>query len=174
MIQRAVDSVVHGDADYVHRHWGDLNKNEYKTVRAYFGRTDAGKKVLTALDQKDIYIDFIDGAPEGPLVYGMSKGRTGKIFTQNTKGGKYWEMLDIELDSMEATASTGLHESLHSLGVRASRKAEALVRLEEMRAAGAVIDRTAMKQVLSDMKYGYDHLPWLSGNTSDSFPGLTF
>ncbi|MET1256373.1 hypothetical protein [Aliikangiella maris] len=93
---------------------------------------------------------------------------------QNTQNGKYWEMLDVELGSMQATASTGLHESIHALGVGGSRRAEALVRLEEMRAAGVTIDRTAMRQVLSDMKGGYEHFRWISGRTSEYFPGLKF
>ena len=67
------------------------------------------------------------------------------------------------------------HEGLHALGVGGSRRAEALVRLEELRSMGVEIDRGAMRQVLEDMKGNYDNKPWLSGGrSSESFPDLKF
>jgi len=37
------------------------------------------------------------------------------------------------------------------MGIAGSRRAEALVRLEELRSAGRPIDRNAMRQVLSEI-----------------------
>ena len=77
-------------------------------------------------------------------------------------------------DGLEFTSNIGLHEGLHSLGVGGSARAEALVRLEELRSMGVPIDRTAMRQVLTDMGSNYSQLPWRIGRTSPSFPGLKF
>lgn len=67
---------------------------------------------------------------------------------------------------------------MHSLGVAGSRRAEALVRLAELENLGVTIDRTAMRQVLTDMgsrKTGaYSDLPWRTGDSTPVFPELEF
>lgn len=172
---RIVDSVVRGDGNYVHKQWGALNGNEYKAVREYMGRTEAGRKLLSALDRREAYVDFFDGPVESPYIAGMTRGSFGKVFMRNTEKGYYWDQLDIEIGGMERTAQIGLHEGLHALGVGGSRRAEALVRLEELRAMDVPIDRKAMRQVLSDMDVSYNHYEWLSaGRSSKYFPGLKF
>ncbi|MDG9668158.1 hypothetical protein ONV78_10470 [Hahella sp. CR1] len=175
MMQRVVDSIAKGDPDYVHKHWGDLNKNEYDAVRSYMSRTDAGKKLLEALDKREVFVDFTDEYVKSPYIAGQTAGRFGKVFLRNTENGYYWDQLDIAVDGMERTALIGLHEGLHAMGVGGSRRAEALVRLEELRSKGVKIDRAAIKQVLSDMDDSYDHRPWLSGGRSSKyFPELKF
>jgi len=94
---------------------------------------------------------------------------------RETKKGKYFDLLGISASGMEHTSQIVLHEGLHALGIAGSRRAEALVRLEELRAMNVTIDRKAMRQVLSDMDSNYDEKRWLSeGRTSDYFPVLKF
>lgn len=137
------------------------------------GRTEAGRKVLNAADGRRIYVDFSDKLPpEG--VYGFSKGPIAHVYTRNTEVGRNYDLLGLRVDGLQQTANIGFHEGLHSLGVRGSRRAEALVRLEELRSIGVPIDRQAMRQVLSDMQGNYDQLAWRAGRSSPSFPSFIF
>jgi hypothetical protein len=79
--------------------------------------------------------------------------------------------------SYRQTAATLVHEGLHALGIGGSRRAEALVRLAELAHLGVTIDRSAMRQVLINMKRfpkDYGHLPWRIGGKSPHFPDVEF
>jgi hypothetical protein len=174
MFRRAVDAVIHGNGDHVHGYWGELNANEYAAIRGYIGRTDAGQKVIAGLDNRDIFLRYTSAVPDEVGLIGVNRGGSAKVFLQMTENGRYYSLLGRGVNGLEYSANIGLHEGLHGLGVGGSRRAEALVRLEELRSSGVSIDRTAMRQVLTDMRGNYDHLPWYSGRTSSSFPGLKF
>ena len=140
------------------------------------GRTEAGRKVLAAADKKTIYLQFTNKLPPEEGVEGATLGTFSKIFIRSTENGYIWDHLDLAVDGMERTSQIAIHEGLHGLGIGGSRRAEALVRLEELRAMGVPINRAAMKQVLRDMDDPfYRKKPWLSGGrTSEHFPGLKF
>jgi hypothetical protein len=173
-MQRTVDAIIRGDANYVEKYWGDLNESEYQAVRDYMGRTEAGQKVLSAADERRLFLNFTETPPPNPNWIGETRGASSKIYLQQTEAGNYYELLERQVEGIEYTANIGLHEGLHGLGVGGSRRAEALVRLEEVRSMGVPIDRTAMRQVLTDMGNSYGHFRWRVGKTSDCFPGLSF
>ncbi|TDM05470.1 MAG: hypothetical protein C4K60_11875 [Ideonella sp. MAG2] len=173
-LQKAVDAVVRGDGDYVHGYWGDLNKNEYNAVRKYIERTEAGRKVVQALDNRKIFMKYTNELPEEAGLVGVNRGGSAKVFLRMTEGGREYALLGAKLDALEYSANISLHEGLHGLGVRGSKRAEALVRLEELRSSGISVDQRAMRQVLKDMGTNYNHLRWRSGGSSAAFPGLEF
>jgi hypothetical protein len=174
LFQRAVDSVIRGDGNHVATFWGDLNATEYAAVRSNIGRTSADQSVLAAADNRSIFLEFTNRRPPSDTLLGISRGQSAKVFLQNTEGGGLYSLVGREVSGIEYTSNIGLHEGLHSLGVRGSQRAEALVRLEELRSIGVPIDRQAMRQVLTDMRGNYAELPWRAGRTSVSFPGLEF
>lgn len=167
---------MHGNGDYVQKFWGDLNEAEYLAIRNYMGRTDSGEKVLAALDNREIALRFTNAIPEEEGLIGITRGTSAKVSLSETKNGHRYELVGANADPLEFSANIGLHEGLHALGVGGSRRAEALVRLEELRSMGVTIDRSAMRQVLTDMSSNYDHFSWYSksGRQSVHFPGLKF
>ena len=173
-IQRAVDSIIYSDANRIQRVWGDLNENEYAAIRSYMARTEAGQKVLAAADERNIFFDFTLAKPTEENLVGVTHGNNAKIFLRQTESGTFYGLVGVGADGIEHTANVGLHEGLHALGVGGSRRAEALVRLEELRSMGVPIDRTAMRQVLTDMGDSYDHFKWQTGRQSKYFHGLRF
>lgn len=149
-------------------------------IRSLMDRTPAGRQVVEAADSGRIDLVFSSeiNPPRGlfgevpPTLGGTSP--TAIVYLKNVQNGRSYDLLGIKSSGYDLAATTGTHEGLHALGVGGSRRAEALVRLEELRMLGAPIDRTAMRQVLTDMQGNYDHLPWLSGRTTPNFPNLKF
>jgi len=196
-----VDSVIRGDGGYVQKYWGDLNGTEYSAIRAYMGRTEAGQKVLAAADNRSIVLNFSDDLPPSPGTIGWAKKDSAHMYLRQTENGSIpWVTYGGDhVGALEFTANKGVHEGLHAMGITGSRRAEALVRLEELRSMGRPIDRNAMRQVLGEMrstpttrrgpefaKNSYDMLPWRTvasqngqavrfmGSTISSFPGVVF
>lgn len=143
-------------------------------------QTPAGQMVLDAANSGDIDLVFSSELNPPPGLYGdMLPGMggtspTATVYLKNVQNGRSYDLLGVNASGYDLTSSTAIHEGLHALGVGGSQRAEALVRLEELRSLGVPIDRTAMRQVLTDMKGNYDSLPWLSGRTTPYFPDLIF
>lgn len=113
--------------------------------------------------------------------------------SQNTLGVALRNKAKVFLPAVGSNsraATTAIHEGVHMLGVQGSRRAEALARLAEISHRGGVIDRAAMRRVLTDIRDArieqggkvfnpYDALPWRqgapgAGRTTPHFPGLEF
>jgi RHS repeat-associated protein len=125
--------------------------------------SDIGKKIWEEVQAGNINMTLSIREDVSRGLMGISKGTYATAYVKNTQ-------------SYEETVSTLIHEGVHALGVGGSRRAEALARLAEIRHAGKTIDKSAMREVLKDIKAVgvYDHLPWRLNAESIYFPGVTF
>lgn len=130
--------------------------------------------MLSAEAQGKVFLRFSDDLPPSKWLLGETRGNSALIYMRNTSRGGSWDQLGLSVGGVERTGQIGLHEGLHGLGVGGSRRAEALVRLEELRSMGVPMGRPAMRQVLTDMSSNYDQFRWRVGRTSEYFPGLEF
>jgi hypothetical protein len=157
-------------------HTGGVNYFKDGKIRAEMANSSYGQRVLQAADSGEIDLTF-STSPGGDL-FGRSYGKQATVYLENTQHGYSYELLGVKADGYQFSAGVGIHEGMHSLGVAGSRRAEALVRLTELDNLGVTIDRTAMRQVLTDMgsrKTGaYSGLPWRSGDSTPVFPELEF
>jgi hypothetical protein len=139
-----------------------------------------GQRVLSAADNGEIDIIFSANRNVDAGLYGVNPPTLGGttpnaiVYLKNVQNGRQYDLLGIQTSGYQQAANTAIHEGLHALGVGGSRRAEALVRLSELENIGVTIDRSAMRQVLTDMRGNYDHLPWSSGRTTENFFGLKF
>ncbi len=184
-----LDVVANDGFSIVHRsgsnprtvHWFDED-----TVFQNMASSPIGQQVLDAAESNVIRLEFSESffrqsrrldATEAANVLGWTTGKKAKVYLP-------------AVGSNSAAATTAIHEGIHALGVQGSRRAEALARLAETYHRGDVIDKTAMRKVLTEIREArikigekvvnpYANLPWRqgkpgTGRTSTHFPGLEF
>ena len=126
-------------------------------------KSKIGQKIVDAVNANDIDLSLSVRNDIPRNLLGVSKGNYGTAYVYNTQ-------------SYEQTVLTLIHEGLHAMGIRGSRRAEALVRLAELEHQNIVTSRKAIRQVLKEMKNteAYNYLPWRIGGELPSFPGVEF
>jgi hypothetical protein len=149
---------------------------------AFMRRTAEGLAVLEAAD-KDVFDLLFNSNPKyGDMAVPknlqgkMEKGLGGakhlaQVFLANVQNGIDFDLIGRRASGYEAAAMVATHEGLHALGVRGSRRAEALVRLAEIKFLGVEVDRKVIRQVLQDMGKNYHQFPWKVGKTLAEFAG---
>ncbi len=127
-------------------------------IRSLMGSTEEGRAVLIAAESGRINLTFEAGMNVPKRLYGeMAEGIAGSpneamVYLRRTQNGRRFDLLGRSVDGYSHSAATGIHEGLHALGISGSARAEALVRLAELKMHGISINRTAMRQVLQDMR----------------------
>jgi RHS repeat-associated protein len=164
VVRQSVDTNLsftnHATHNYLRK--GGINPLNTGRLRREIGRSDIGKKILAAADEDIIHLETsVERVQKG--LYGRSVGNMGWAYLRNTQ-------------SYSETAVTLIHEGVHALGVRGSRRAEALARIAEYMHNGIPIDARSIRRILEDIKGAgvYSHLPWRAGRSTPHFPGLGF
>jgi hypothetical protein len=143
----------------------EIGVNHYKTgkIIKQMSRSEIGRKVVDANNKDDIDLTLSVRTDVPNEIKGRSSDNNGTAYVYNT-------------ESYDETVLTLIHEGLHAMGIRDSRRAEALVRLAELDHQGIPINRKTIRQVLKDMKdvEVYDDMPWRVGKESPHFPGVEF
>jgi hypothetical protein len=155
--------------------WGDLDSNQAKVVRTIMLRTRAGREVLRAVRENRISLTFTnEDAPNGNP--GGTRGTTARVYLKVTQRGRSYTVGYVRKSASEAeyAAAIAVHEGIHALGLRGSKRAELYCRLQEMKLVGFEID-SAVQQETRQFIYRepvYANLPDTIGCKSDSFPGV--
>lgn len=146
-------------------------------LRSLMGRTDEGRAVLNAADNGTINLTFDTSRTIARNLHGEAipsiagSAPEAFVYLARTQNGRSFSLLGRTVSGYEHSAAVGIHEGLHALGIAGSRRAEALVRLAELKMHGISIDRTAMRQVLLDMRNSgaYSNKPWRVFKHNDQF-----
>jgi phosphoribosylformylglycinamidine (FGAM) synthase PurS component len=104
---------------------------------------------------------------------------------QGVRGMAFYNKAKVYLSahtSISDVAGTAIHEGVHMLGVRGSRRAEAMARFSEIIHKGGTVDRSVMKSVLKDIRTATDvkgnkvymDMVWKLGKESDVFSGIKY
>jgi len=145
-------------------HQRGTNFLKTRRIRSEMSQSDIGRRILDSVDSGRIHLEFRTDTVR-PTLLGESVGNVGMIYVRNTQ-------------SYGRTVATAIHEGIHAIGVRGSRRAEALARLAERVHQGQAVNRDTIRLVLKELRNadspGYRHLPWTIGRTSTFFPGIRF
>lgn len=126
-------------------------------IRSLMSSTDEGRTVLAAADNGRINLTLEAGMNVPDLFGEMMGGIAGApneaiVYLLRTQNGRRFGELGRSVNGYAHSAATGIHEGLHALGINWSARAEALVRLAELRMHGIATNRSAIRQVLLDMR----------------------
>jgi phosphoribosylformylglycinamidine (FGAM) synthase PurS component len=109
-----------------------------------------GRIVLDAAESNKFRLEFSRSH--------FQQGALGQI-DQGVRGMAFYNKAKVYLPahkSISDVAGTAIHEGVHMLGVRGSRRAEAMARFSEIIHKGGTIDRSVMKSVLKDIRTATD------------------